>query len=206
MEHFNFKFKLSTILCLSFLLICQQIHSNSAEIRSRSALNRATDTGYRPLRSRRTSSVESNEVEHSPSTEHSDIDYKTDSVAVNTDFINRMSWKCANNASCLYGLTKSVLTAYQRGDIVRFGYFDLVKLPLSERESVAQRSTAKQLSHDWGVESGRSISSFVDFMGGNALRFPVGPMMFSVQRATDDANYIEIALLKKTASKSSQGE
>lgn len=210
MEYFNFKFKVSTTLWMILLMICQQMPSNWAEIRSRSSANRATEISYRPLRSRErlTSKIsESNELSDSLSSMNDVIDHKVNPQAINTDFITQMSWKCANNASCLYALTNSLLTSYKRGDIIRFGYFDIVKLPLSEIQSTAQRSTAKQLAQDWGMEeSGRSISKFVEFMGGNAIRIPVGPMMFSVQRATDDANYIEVALLKKTSIKTSQGE
>uniref|UniRef100_A0A6P4EC58 THO complex subunit 4 n=1 Tax=Drosophila rhopaloa TaxID=1041015 RepID=A0A6P4EC58_DRORH len=50
----------------------------------------------------------------------------------------------------------------------------------------------------WGT--GRGISSFMDFVTGNAIRVPVGPMVFSVQRAEDDSEYIEVALLKKASS------
>lgn len=213
MVYFNFKFKVSTVLWL-LLVVCQQMPSNLAKIQSRSAANKAAEA-YRPLRSRERTSSTFTTTKTSRSDEFSDTrsvineratDHKANPVAINTDFIKKMSWKCANNASCLYALTSSLLSSYQRGEIIRFGYFDIVKLPLSEMQNSAQRSTAKELSHHWGVESGRSISSFVEFMGGNAIRFPVGPMMFSIQRATDDANYIEIALLKKNSNQNNEGK
>uniref|UniRef100_A0A1A9W5M0 Protein osiris 4 n=1 Tax=Glossina brevipalpis TaxID=37001 RepID=A0A1A9W5M0_9MUSC len=108
---------------------------------------------------------------------------------VNTDFVNKMSWTCINNASCLYTLANSLLSSYRRGEAVRLGLFDVVKLPPPNYKTKAKWST--------NTSTGRSLSTFVDFISGNAIRIPVGPVMFSVQRAEDDADYIEIALLKK---------
>ncbi|EDW97833.1 uncharacterized protein LOC6537575 isoform X2 [Drosophila yakuba] len=106
----------------------------------------------------------------------------------NTDLLDKLSWKCANNASCLYGVTNSLMASYRRGETLKLGLFDLVKLP----ELDASRK------NKWGT--GRGLSSFMDFVTGNAIRVPVGPMVFSVQRAEDDSDYIEVALLKKASS------
>jgi len=106
----------------------------------------------------------------------------------NTDLLDKLSWKCANNASCLYGVANGIMASYRRGETLKLGLFDLVKLP----ELDASRK------HKWG--SGRGLSSFMDFVTGNAIRVPVGPMVFSVQRAEDDSEYIEVALLKKASS------
>ncbi|XP_017046610.1 uncharacterized protein LOC108091773 isoform X2 [Drosophila ficusphila] len=106
----------------------------------------------------------------------------------NTDLLDKLSWKCANNASCLYGVANSMLASYRRGETLKLGLFDLVKLPAVE-------SSRK---HKWG--SGRGLSTFMDFVTGNVIRVPVGPMVFSVQRAEDDSDYIEVALLKKASS------
>uniref|UniRef100_A0A905AVY1 Osiris 4 n=1 Tax=Glossina morsitans morsitans TaxID=37546 RepID=A0A905AVY1_GLOMM len=108
---------------------------------------------------------------------------------VNTDFVNKMSWTCINNASCLYTLASSLLSSYRRGEAVRLGLFDVVKLPPPNYKTKAKWST--------NTATGRSLSTFVDFISGNAIRIPVGPVMLSVQRAEDDADYIEVALLKK---------
>ena len=114
----------------------------------------------------------------------------TTSSRINTDFMDKLSWKCANNASCLYSLASGIFNSYRRGETVKLGFMDLVKLP--------KPSTHKTKSKP--METGRSMSQFVDFISGNAIRIPVGPMVFSVQRAEDDDNYIEIALLKKATS------
>ncbi|XP_033166427.1 THO complex subunit 4 isoform X2 [Drosophila mauritiana] len=106
----------------------------------------------------------------------------------NTDLLDKLSWKCANNASCLYGVANGLMASYRRGETLKLGLFDLVKLP----ELDASRK------HKWGT--GRGLSSFMDFVTGNAIRVPVGPMVFSVQRAEDDSDYIEVALLKKASS------
>lgn len=113
----------------------------------------------------------------------------TTSSHTNTDFVDKLSWKCANNASCLYSLASGILSSYRRGETVKFGFLDLVKL-----------HKAKSKFNSKSAETGRSMSSFVDFISGNAIRIPVGPMVFSVQRAEDDDNYIEVALLKKARS------
>ncbi|KAH8277520.1 hypothetical protein KR026_012149 [Drosophila bipectinata] len=106
----------------------------------------------------------------------------------NTDLLDKLSWKCANNASCLYGVANGIMASYRRGETIKLGLFDLVKLP----------EVDPKLKHKWGT--GRGLTSFMDFVTGNAIRVPVGPMVFSVQRAEDDSEYIEVALLKKASS------
>lgn len=126
----------------------------------------------------------------------------TTSSTVNTDFMDKMSWKCANNASCLYSLASGILSSYRRGETVKLGFVDLVKLPPTHKpkSNLKSKSTTSSTTTS-GTETGRGISSsFVDFISGNAIRIPVGPMVFSVQRAEDDDNYIEVALLKKASS------
>lgn len=111
-------------------------------------------------------------------------------VSVKRDFSEKMSWQCANNASCLHTLAIDILQAYRHGETISLGFMDLAKLP-----PVEEKGKEKLV----GAGTGRGISSFVDFISGNAIRIPVGPMVFSVQRAEDDGNYIEIALLKKAS-------
>lgn len=106
----------------------------------------------------------------------------------NTDLLDKLNWKCANNASCLQSVANGIMASYQRGETIKLGLFDLVKLPTLD----AARK------HKWGT--GRGLSSFMEFVSGNAVRVPVGPMVFSVQRAEDDGDYIEVALLKKATS------
>ncbi|KAM8705247.1 hypothetical protein ACLKA7_009672 [Drosophila subpalustris] len=106
----------------------------------------------------------------------------------NTDLLDKLSWKCANNASCLHGVANGIVASYRRGETIKLGLFDLVKLPALDDSH----------KHKWGT--GRGVSSFMDFVSGNAIRVPVGPMVFSVQRAEDDSDYIEVALLKKASS------
>ncbi|XP_064549962.1 uncharacterized protein Osi4 isoform X2 [Drosophila montana] len=108
--------------------------------------------------------------------------------AENTDLLDKLSWKCANNASCLHSVANGIAASYRRGETIKLGLFDLVRLPPLDE---AHR-------HKWGT--GRALSSFMDFVSGNAIRVPVGPMVFSVQRAEDDSDYIEVALLKKASS------
>lgn len=116
-------------------------------------------------------------------------------TAVNSDLVTKMSWKCANNASCLYAIANSVMNSYRRGDVVQFGIFDLIKLPPPVR-SKNNTSTSSSTGDDArGMKSG-----VVQFLSGNAVRIPIGPMVFSVQRAEDDGDYIEVALLKKAQS------
>ncbi|XP_022220818.2 uncharacterized protein LOC111073012 isoform X2 [Drosophila obscura] len=106
----------------------------------------------------------------------------------NTDLLDKLSWKCANNASCLYGVANGIMASYQLGETIKLGLFDLVRLPDLD-------ATHK---HKWGT--GRGLASFMDFVSGNAVRVPVGPMVFSVQRSEEDSDYIEVALLKKASS------
>ncbi|ALC46833.1 Osi4 [Drosophila busckii] len=106
----------------------------------------------------------------------------------NTDLLDKLSWKCANNASCLHGVANGIVASYRRGETIKLGLFDLVKLPALDEAH----------KHKWG--SGRGLSSFMELVSGNAIRVPVGPMVFSVQRAEDDSDYIEVALLKKASS------
>lgn len=106
----------------------------------------------------------------------------------NTDLLDKLNWKCANNASCLQSVANGIMASYQRGETIKLGLFDLVKLPALDAAH----------KHKWGT--GRGLSSFMEFVSGNAVRVPVGPMVFSVQRAEDDSDYIEVALLKKASS------
>ncbi|XP_037811241.1 uncharacterized protein LOC119603310 [Lucilia sericata] len=149
--------------------------------------NKLTDNGDGTASSASTGSSSATSTSSSSSS-------ATTSSHVNTDFVDKLSWKCANNASCLYSLASGILSSYRRGETVKFGFLDLVKLPTSSTHKTKSKLNSKP------AETGRSMSTFVDFISGNAIRIPVGPMVFSVQRAEDDDNYIEVALLKKARS------
>ncbi|CAD6993245.1 unnamed protein product [Ceratitis capitata] len=94
-----------------------------------------------------------------------------------------MSWQCANNASCLHTMATDILQAYKRGETISLGFMDLAKLPpLSAKD-------AEKLNN---AETGRGISMATPYV----YQWVDG---VSVQRAEDDGNYIEIALLKKAS-------
>ncbi|KAH8402633.1 hypothetical protein KR215_003920 [Drosophila sulfurigaster] len=162
------------ISCALLALLCQQ--PTSAAIHRRSGAKAANALATEP-------EVESAEVE-TPNTE----DKNPAASLENTDLLDKLSWKCANNASCLAGVANGIAASYRRGETIKLGLFDLVKLPALDEAH----------KHKWGT--GRGLSSFMDFVSGNAIRVPVGPMVFSVQRAEDDSDYIEVALLKKASS------
>ncbi|XP_033245943.1 uncharacterized protein LOC108154513 isoform X2 [Drosophila miranda] len=155
------------------LLALSGLQPTTAAIHKRSGANAANGLG-----------------EESASTAHSHSKHAPNPAGSveNTDLLDKLSWKCANNASCLYGVANGIMASYRRGETIKLGLFDLVRLPDLD-------ATHK---HKWGT--GRGLASFMDFVSGNAVRVPVGPMVFSVQRSEDDTDYIEVALLKKASS------
>ncbi|XP_034487606.1 uncharacterized protein LOC117791822 isoform X1 [Drosophila innubila] len=157
--------------CVILALLCLQ--PTTAAIHRRSGAKAANALG-----------TEAESVAKATSTQ----DTHPDASVENTDLLDKLSWKCANNASCLHGVANGIMASYRRGETIRLGLFDLVKLPPLDDSH----------KHKWGT--GRGVSSFMDFVSGNAIRVPVGPMVFSVQRAEDDSDYIEVALLKKASS------
>lgn len=171
--------------------LCLLIPASQAEIRSRpsksvSAKSNSIHDGHNTHKQ-----SSGNNPADNDSSSASKSGFSTSSQSpVNTDFVDKMSWKCANNASCLFNMASGIINSYRRGETVHLGFLDLVKLPPSKKTKSKWNAT----------ETGRSMSTFVDFISGNAIRIPVGPMVFSVQRDEDDANYIEIALLKKATS------
>ena len=196
------RLQMLTVFLSLYLCCCVLILPASAEIRSRGAnsvntsnlKNKQHDLSHL-LNKKRTANDDDDKTLPSADTTTTTSGSaasaaSTTSSRINTDFMDKLSWKCANNASCLYSLASGIFNSYRRGDTVKLGFMDLVKLP--------KPSTHKTKSKP--METGRSMSQFVDFISGNAIRIPVGPMVFSVQRAEDDDNYIEIALLKKATS------
>ncbi|KAH8359157.1 hypothetical protein KR093_004704 [Drosophila rubida] len=162
-----------TICCAILALFCQR--PTSAAIHRRSGAKAANALGTEP---------EADGGGETPVTQ----DASPAASLENTDLLDKLSWKCANNASCLASVANGIAASYRRGETIKLGLFDLVKLPALDEAH----------KHKWGT--GRGLSSFMDFVSGNAIRVPVGPMVFSVQRAEDDSDYIEVALLKKASS------
>ncbi|XP_055904772.1 uncharacterized protein LOC129940451 [Eupeodes corollae] len=100
----------------------------------------------------------------------------------NSILLDKMSWNCANNASCLYSVVNSVLSSYKQGEVISFGLFDVEKLKNTKAPSS-------------GTSSGRSLG-FADFLSGNSFKVPIGPMVFSVQRSGDEGDFLEISISK----------
>ncbi|XP_075148667.1 osiris 4 isoform X2 [Haematobia irritans] len=188
----------NSLKAISILLIvhlsCSLIQLCDAEIRNRYSSSHGSKSANVKLNSihdGHTKNSENKADADMPSSSSSSSDGSS-TVPVNTDFVDKMSWKCANNASCLYSLANSIISSYRRGESIHLGFLDLVKLAPSKNPNTNWNATE--------TETGRGISTFMDFISGNAIRIPVGPMVFSVQRDEDDANYIEVALLKKATS------
>ncbi|XP_059610900.1 uncharacterized protein LOC132257874 [Phlebotomus argentipes] len=95
-----------------------------------------------------------------------------------TSIADKMTWSCVNNASCIDGAAKQVTERLSRKESVDFGVFKVVPL---ERKAVVE---------------GRS-SNFLNFLSGNAVRIPLGPVVFSIQQSEDHSGYLEVSLLRK---------
>ncbi|XP_053682012.1 uncharacterized protein LOC128732716 [Sabethes cyaneus] len=93
--------------------------------------------------------------------------------------LNELSWSCANNASCVKRLARDVVQKLKTRKAIDFGAFSIEpveRIPLT-------------------VE-GRS-SRALDFLSGHAIKFPIGPMVFNIERSADYPNFIEVSLLRK---------
>ncbi|XP_055850372.1 uncharacterized protein LOC129914947 [Episyrphus balteatus] len=121
--------------------------------------------------------------------ETSDISDNDTSNGKNSFILDKMSWNCANNASCLYSVANSVLTSYKQGEVISFGLFDV--------EKVNRPGTPSN-------GGGRSLG-LADFLSGNSIKVPIGPVVFSVQRSLDEGDFIEIAISKPTLSEGERG-
>ncbi|XP_055677141.1 uncharacterized protein LOC129786269 isoform X2 [Lutzomyia longipalpis] len=95
-----------------------------------------------------------------------------------TPITNKMTWTCVNNATCIDGVAKDIVGRLNRKESIDFG---VVKVVPRERRVVAE---------------GRS-SNIMNFLSGNELRIPVGPMVFSIQRSEDYSDYFEVSLMRK---------
>lgn len=92
---------------------------------------------------------------------------------------DNFNWKCANNATCVKSVTNFILNSLEQRKPIQFG--EIMVDPIDKKPF-----------------TGRSLS-FWNFLNGNALKIPFGPVMLSVQRSVNYDNYIEVALLKKSS-------
>lgn len=95
-----------------------------------------------------------------------------------TSIVGKMTWSCVNNATCIDGVAKDIVGRLSRKESVDFGVLKVV--PLERKPLVEGRS-----------------SNFMNFLSGNALRIPLGPVVFSIQRSEDYSGYLEVSLLRK---------
>lgn len=98
--------------------------------------------------------------------------------------LEKFSWTCANNASCVRSVTYGIARDYFKGHRINFGLFSIAKLPPSP--ATTPSSEARH-------------SKFGSLINGNSIRVPIGPMTFSIARAEDDKDYIELAIMKNGA-------
>lgn len=102
------------------------------------------------------------------------------------DFLQEhMSWECANNATCFKNVARMFVQKLHSGETIDLGVASVESLPKKPF-------------------TGRS-AGWLNFLSGHALRIPIGPMVFSVQRSDDYHNYLEVALLKKAKSEGREG-
>lgn len=91
---------------------------------------------------------------------------------------DNLSWSCVNNGSCIIAVTNNIFNKLKSRKSIDLGFIKIQPIEI-------KRFT------------GRS-SSFLDFLSGNAVQMPIGPMVFNIQRSSEYDNYLEIALLKKS--------
>lgn len=98
------------------------------------------------------------------------------------NILEKFSWTCANNASCVRSVTYGIARDYFKGHRINFGLFSVAKLPSTKTSPSEAR-----------------YSKFGSLIGGNSIRVPFGPMVFSIARAEDDKDYIELAIMQSGA-------
>lgn len=108
-----------------------------------------------------------------------DIPQGQNSNQESVNVLEKFSWTCANNASCVRSVTYGIARDYFKGHRINFGLFSIAK----QASSLPTTSEARS-------------SKFGSLISGNSIRFPLGPMVFSISRAEDDKNYIELALMR----------
>ncbi|XP_052863714.1 uncharacterized protein LOC128270354 [Anopheles cruzii] len=93
--------------------------------------------------------------------------------------VGELSWSCVNNVSCVTGLAQDVIQKLKDRRSIDFGVFSV-----------------QPVDHIPLQVEGRS-SRALDFLSGNALQVPLGPMVVNVERSADYPNFIEVSLLRK---------
>lgn len=99
--------------------------------------------------------------------------------AAQENVLSELSWSCANNATCVKRIARDVVHKLKAHKPVNFGVFSIApveRIPLT-------------------VDG--SSSRAMDFLSGNALQFPIGPMVFNIERSAEYPNFIEVSLLRK---------
>ncbi|XP_055382988.1 uncharacterized protein LOC129613090 [Condylostylus longicornis] len=115
--------------------------------------------------------------------------------SLSSSAIYNLSWDCANNSTCIQNIARNLINNYENGQSIDFGLFSI--------ERLAKMSNNNNNNNDDKEKDteGRSLSTIQKFIEGNAIRIPIGPMVFSLQRSDDDPDYMELALLKRVNEK-----
>ena len=101
----------------------------------------------------------------------------------NENVLNNLSWSCVNNATCVRSIAKDVVHKLRERKGVNFGVFNI--------------EPVKRIPLD---AEGRS-SKVMSFLSGNAVNFPIGPLVFGIERSEEYPNYLEISLKRKIEGK-----
>lgn len=94
-------------------------------------------------------------------------------VEKQTVSFNKVSLSCGINGSCISEATNKLVNGLNQRKSIDFGSFSIEPIE--------------------GYTQGRS-SNFIDLISGNAIRIPIGPVAFSLQKLDGG---LEVALLKK---------
>lgn len=101
------------------------------------------------------------------------------SVDNSDSILSKMTWDCANNASCFNNLKNEFIHGLQQRRAFNFdGLFSI--------EPVGDRSKP--------ISEGRGFIS--DIFTENALRIPFGGLAMTIQRADKYPGYLELAVVK----------
>lgn len=101
------------------------------------------------------------------------------SVDNSDSILSKMTWDCANNASCFNNLKNEFIHGLQQRRAFNFdGLFSI--------EPVGDRSKP--------ISEGRGFIS--DIFTENALRIPFGGLAMTIQRAEKYPGYLELAVIK----------
>lgn len=92
---------------------------------------------------------------------------------------SKLSWECANNASCLESIKTDFVKGLQERRSFNFGG----AFSIEPTGDVSKP-----------INEGRGFVS--DIFSGNALRIPIGGMAVTIQRSPEYQEYLEVALVK----------